>query len=321
MKTGRIFGGLVAAVGLVIVSAGNARALTGHVRSVDVEARRLVVRESGTGRELTVAVRSPATIATVGGKTLELRHLKAGDGVAVTFEGEQATKLVVTQAPLVGILKSANAGARTLIVTQDGTGREIGVTVDDPVTVTNSGGKSLELDQLRPGDGVSITFDGAQAVKVAVNPAALRGLVKSIDLRKRQVVLTESGTDREVNVPLTDRAVIVTTDGKALALKDLKQGDGLAVISDGDVASKLVVRVKPPGLAGQVKSIAGNLRSFVVAEVGTGRELTIGIDDQTTIMSSDGKPIPMKELKDGDGVGITLGKGGVASEIIVNPKP
>jgi len=321
MKTGHYFGGLVAAIGLVIVSAGDARALTGHVRSVDVEARRLVVKEAGTGREVTVAVQSPAAIATVGGRALELRHLKAGDGVAITLEGDQATKLVVTQAPLVGVLKSANADARTLIVTQEGTGREIGVTSDDQTTVTNNGGKALEFAQLRSGDGVAITFDGAHAAKVAVNPAALRGLVKSIDLQKRQVVLGEAETDREVNVPLTDRTVIVTTDGKALALKDLKQGDGLAVITDGEAASKLVVRVKPPGLAGQVKSVAGNLRSFVVAELGTGKELTIGINDQTTIMSRDGKPIPMKELKDGDGVGITLGKAGVASEIIVNPKP
>lgn len=314
-------GGFAAAIGLVVAATGMARGWTGHVRSVDVEGRRLVVKEAGTGREVPVLVRSPATIVTAEGRPLELRHLKAGDGLAITSEGDQATRLVVTQATLVGVLKSVNADARTLIVNQEGTDREIGVTADDQTTVTNPGGKSLEFADLKAGDGLAITFNGAHAAKVAVRPAARRGLVKSIDLRDQKVVMAEAGSDQDATIALTDRTVIVTTDGKALALKDLKQGDGLAVISEGDVASKLVVRVKPPSLAGQIKSIAGNLRSFVVVEVGTGKELTVGVNDRTTITANDGKPIAVRDLKDGDGVGITLGKAGVASEIVVNPKP
>jgi hypothetical protein len=306
---------------VVAVWAESALALSGQIKSVDDAARRLVVTETGTNRDFNFVVSPQATIVTATNRAFDFGRLKAGDGVAVTFDRDLAVRIVANQATLVGFIKSVDLATHTLVVLQQGTDRPIAVALDPQAPITSRAGDPLAGEDLKPGGGVAVVLNGPGAAKVVLSPPPLRGFEKSINLDKQTLTLNQLDGEREITVPLADQASILSVEGKSLALKDLKPGDGLAVTMVGDIASRIDVSVKPPSMAGQIKSIAGNLRSFVIEDLNSSKDVTVGVTDNTAIVTKEGKTLRMSDLKDGDGVGVTVGKGGVADQIVVNPKP
>src|SRR5262249_12000165 len=111
---------------------------------------------------------------------------------------------------------------------------------------------------------------------------------------------------------------IETGQHKPLTLKDIKTGDGTAIVFSGVTPVDVAINSKPPELKGHVKAIAGDLRSLVVTELGNGAAITVAVTPETTIVSKSGKSLGMNDLKKGDGVGITH-HASVASLIVVNP--
>jgi Cu/Ag efflux protein CusF len=154
----------------------------------------------------------------------------------------------------------------------------------------------------------------------ALQGEQLAGVVSSIDLEGKKIVVTPTGKEKPVDVTVNDQTVIQTPHGKKLALKELKTGDGLGISHTAGVASKIVVNVKPDELTGHIKSIGANLKTFVVTETGTSTDVTVALSADTTIVTTAGKKIEMKELKKGDGVGISH-VNSVASKVVVNVKP
>jgi hypothetical protein len=69
-------------------------------------------------------------------------------------------------------------------------------------------------------------------------------------------------------------------------------------------------------LKGHVKTVGANLKSFVVTETGTNTDLTVTVNDQTVIETTQKKRLEMKELKPGDGVAVSH-TGGLASRVVV----
>src|SRR3954451_1907225 len=133
----------------------------------------------------------------------------------------------------------------------------------------------------------------------ALQVEQLAGVVTSVDVDGKKVVVTPTGKDKPVDVTVNDQTVIQTANGKTLALKDLKTGDGLGIAHTGGLASKIVVNVKPDELTGHVKSIGANLKTFVVTETGTSTDVTVAVTPETTIVTTAGKKIELKELKKG----------------------
>jgi hypothetical protein len=155
---------------------------------------------------------------------------------------------------------------------------------------------------------------------LAVPIEKLAGIVSSVDVGAKKIVVTPTGKDKTVDVLVNDQTVITTEAGKALQLKDLKTGDGLGIAHDSGTASKILVAVKPSELTGHVKSVGANLKTFVVTETGTTTDVTVAVNADTTIVTVDGKKLALKELKKGDGVGISH-LNSLASKIVVNVKP
>ena len=146
------------------------------------------------------------------------------------------------------------------------------------------------------------------------------GIVKSVDVEARKIVVTPTGQDSTVDVVVNDKTEMKDEEGEAVALKDLKEGDGVGVAKKSGVALKINVAVKPAALTGHVKSVASNLKSFVVTETGTTTDVTVAVGGGTSILTTQGKKIDLKELKKGDGVGIAH-TNSLASKIIVYVKP
>lgn len=148
----------------------------------------------------------------------------------------------------------------------------------------------------------------------------LAGVVSTVDVDGRKIAVTPTGKEKNVDVAVDDKTIIESAAGKKLGLKDLKTGDGLGIVHTAGVASKILVNPKPAELTGHVKSVGANLKTFVVTETGTTTDVTVAITPDTQILTTSGKKLEAKELKKGDGVGISH-VNSVASKVVVNVKP
>ena len=147
----------------------------------------------------------------------------------------------------------------------------------------------------------------------------LAGVVNSVDLEAKKIAVTPTGKVQNVDVKINDATLIETTGGRPLQLKDLKTGDGLGIAHVAGLASKIIVAVKPSELTGHVKTVGADLKTFVVTEIGTTSDVTVAITPDTSIMTSGGKKFQFKDLKKGDGVGISH-VNSIASKIVVRVK-
>lgn len=148
----------------------------------------------------------------------------------------------------------------------------------------------------------------------------LTGIVSSVDAEAKKIAVTPTGKQLNIDVTVNDQTEIVSSAGKKIELKELKAGDGLGVAHTSGLATKIVVNVKPAELTGHVKSIGATLKTFVVTETGTETDVTVAINADTSIATTAGKKIELKDLKKGDGVGISH-VNSVATKVVVNVKP
>jgi len=221
---------------------------------------------------------------------------------------------------LAGTINSVDLDGRKLVVTEKVTDKNIDVSVTPQTRIVTAQGQPLTLKVLKRGDGVGITHNGGVAALIVVNQAALLGVVSTIDIDGKKLVVTETGTNREIDVALNPQATIETTGGKMYKLKDLKTGDGVSVVYVGSNVTKILVNVKPSELTGHVKSVAADLKSLVVSDAESGSDVKVIVTPQTAIVTGQGKTMELKDLKKGDGVGIAHDSS-VASKIVVNVAP
>jgi hypothetical protein len=163
-----------------------------------------------------------------------------------------------------------------------------------------------------------LAISGGDSFAVATDQLA--GIVSSVDVDGKKIVVTPTGQEATTEVLVNDQTEITTEGGNPFALKDLKPGDGLGIAHSGGKAVKILVAVKPAELTGHVKSVKTDSSTFVVTETGTTTDITVKIAKETSIVDVKGKKLELKELKKGDGVGLTH-YNSVATKVIVNVKP
>lgn len=313
---------LATALALCGLTAASARAaaLAGHIKSLDADANRLVVTETGTGRDVDVTVTDRTWIMTGTGRVIGFSQLRPGDGVGIAHVNGVATQVVVNPMPLTGVISAVDPIKRTLDVKEMGTDQDVHLTVNAGTIFETTSGKGIALGELRPGDSVGVSHDGGVATRILVSQAPWRGVVELVDVGANKLVLSQEGTDRSISVTINDQTKIQTNEGKELELKDVKQGDGVSVTHTDDVAETIRVSVKPEELTGHIKTVGADMKTLIVTQMGTNADVTVMINDSTTIVTTDGKALAFKDLKKGDGVGIAH-HGGVAQKIVVNVRP
>ncbi len=250
-------------------------------------------------------------------------HVPAWVGALVAFGLLAAPAPAAAQ--LTGFVKSVDAAANRLSVTETRTGADRAIAVSGQTAVVTAAGETLTLKDLRKGDGVGITHRGGLATRIVVDQARLIGHVRSVDAEAKKLVVGdgaagEAGAGGDVTVRVDDRTAITTADGKSLALGDLKKDDGVSIARAGDLARAIEVKAKPAELTGFVKSVAADLKSFVVTETGTNTDFTMAVNERTAITTTEGRTLAIKDLKPGDGVGISH-VASVAQAIKVSVKP
>ena len=251
MKTSRslspTLAGALLALGVATASAQFAVQLKGHVQSVDRDANRLVVKQTGTGEEVPVTVNQQTQVVTTADKVVTLRDLTKGDGVVVTQSGGVATRIVVNPAPLKAVVKSVDPGARSLVVVRSEGDADLAFSLGDVATIVTKEGKTLKVADLKQGDNVTITRDGKVAQRVEVVPKLqeITGHVKSIAANYKTFEVIEIGTKRGITVAVDEDTKIENSEGKSLTIKDLKVGDGVGIAHEASVARRIKVNLQP----------------------------------------------------------------------------
>jgi hypothetical protein len=168
--------------------------------------------------------------------------------------------------------------------------------------------------------GIGLVLVVSGGLTIAASGDQLAGIVQSVDLAGKKIVVTPTGQETTYDVLVNDQTEFATEGGNPFQFKDLKPGDGLGIALNAGVASKVLVAVKPGELTGHVKSIKAEANSFVVTETGTTTDVTVKITEGTSIVDVKGKKLELKELKKGDGVGLCHFNS-VATKVVVNAKP
>jgi len=232
--------------------------------------------------------------------------------------GQAGGPTIVRADDLTGVVVSVEVAGKKVVVLDQATSQPRDVLFVDQADIRTNTGQPLKLYNLKRGDRVGIVASGGVATRVVVNQAPLKGVVSNIDLRDQKVTVTEDVTNRDIAVDLTPTTRIESTRNEQVALKDVKTGDGITVVYSGVTPREVVINSKPPEVKGHIKSIAADLQSIIVTELGTKADLTLAVNPQTTIVSNTGKTMKMNDLHKGDGVGIAHNSS-VASLIVVSP--
>jgi len=147
---------------------------------------------------------------------------------------------------LKGHISSVDSDARTLVVTDPSSGKDIDVTVNDQTVIRSASGKVLKVDDLKQGDGVGIAHTRGVASEIVVNAKAdeLTGHVKLVAANLKSFILTDDATKTEYTVKVNEKTTLVTSAGKKLKMSELKKGDGVGISHQGGLASKIVVNVR-----------------------------------------------------------------------------
>ncbi|MDR3632706.1 MAG: hypothetical protein P4L84_02660 [Isosphaeraceae bacterium] len=221
---------------------------------------------------------------------------------------------------LAGVVTAVDVQARKVVVAEQKTDDKVDLAVAPDAAIMTVNGRPMTIKDIKKGDGIGISHVGGVAVRIVVNQGPLLGVVEKIDLDGRSFVVSAKGTGRDVTVTLAPETTIETPDGKVYALKDLKSGDGVSVTYNGADVAKVAVNAKPDELGGHVKTVAADLKSFVITELGSQKDVRVEVTPKTAIVTNEGKTMELKDLKKGDGVGIAH-DASVASKIVVNPAP
>jgi hypothetical protein len=245
----------------------------------------------------------------------------AGAGALVAFSMLAFSDPAVAE-QLTGQVSAVDVSARKLFVNETKSGKDVTVAVGEATPITSTEGNALELKDLKKGDGVGITHASGVATQILVNvkPPEVRGQVSSVDPDAKTLVVSREDSDKDFTIKVDDDLPIATIAGKTLHLKDIKQGDGVGIVYRGDAPAKILVNAKPAELIGHVKSVGADLKSFIVTETRTKKDITVAVDDKTSVVTTEGKKLSLKELKKGDGVGIAH-DASLASKIVVNVRP
>jgi hypothetical protein len=76
--------------------------------------------------------------------------------------------------------------------------------------------------------------------------AELKGTVKEVDTEAKKVIVTEAGTDKEVEVTVNDETEILDEEGEAIELSEVMTGATVEVTHEGGTASKIQLTEEEP---------------------------------------------------------------------------
>ena len=111
------------------------------------------------------------------------------------------------------------------------------------------------------------------------------GIVKSVDIGKRTIVLRPADTDQDVPITLGTQTVIVASSKSPIKLADLRPGMPV-IVNERTVAAEIVVEEE---LTGTLTSVAAEGREFVLSDNQANRAIALKTSEGTSVATGTGK--------------------------------
>ena len=150
---------------------------------------------------------------------------------------------------LTGTVKSVNHETRTVVVTQDGTGRDVTVKIMPSTAIEVHGEQGIDLEHLEEGAQVTVHDDVVAAAITVSNE--LVGTVKSFDPSGNVLTVEEAGQSEPVVLNLTPATVIHHVDGGAFTASDMRPGQLVTVVRSRGAPARVTVEDPAPGMVGE----------------------------------------------------------------------
>ena len=150
---------------------------------------------------------------------------------------------------LTGTVKSINHETKTVVVTQDGTGRDVSVKVMPSTAIEVHGEQGIDLEHLEEGAQVTVHDDVVAAAITVSNEIV--GTIKSFDSAGNVLTIEEVGQAEPMPLNLTSATVVDHIDGGEFTAADMRPGQLVTVVQSRGVPTRVTVEDAAPGMVGE----------------------------------------------------------------------
>lgn len=144
-------------------------------------------------------------------------------------------------AEVVGIVKTVDVDAKTVVVTLSKTDEEVSVMVGPQTVIMSPSKTAIEVAPLRPGTPV-IVRERTVAAEIQVADELI-GTLESVEFGGQEFALAGQSDQRPISLKTNARTSVVTQTGTGVAaeLADLEPGTLVAVVHSDGFATKVSV--------------------------------------------------------------------------------
>lgn len=243
------------------------------------------------------------------GKAVLFKNAKAGWFVTARMEDDLVTDLICypDEVTVTGeLLKVDFSAVPEVVLTvkgEDGAKVDFAFDIDDLPTMKRDGSRS-SIDQLKVGDQMTVTIEYNEVTLMEAEPrtADLNGTILAISQTLAGDAITVKLEGGEEKVYTVSSAVVITKDGKKLALAGLKAGYKVAMTME---AGKLTAIEVEEAVAQSDKFTAKVLyvnksAETVLFELAGGETLTVDVGSASMLEVSSGKELTVSSLVVGE---------------------
>lgn len=297
--------------------------LRGVVRTLLPERQTLVIEQTGNLGPKELVVRDSDHVF-LNKKASLLRELRESDQVTIqTLYNDQGVPVLEVHAARPeehqGTIAAVNADDGALTITPAGGGEKLRIAVghETPITINalaSHGTKAYHLDDLRPGDRVTVQHfldaDRQTALRItAQRVVAASGVIRAIDLPRGEISIA-AGPEQSASVTawkLAERPE-VTLNGlrvlndRLLTPADLKPGDRVNYQHDVKLVS--IAAQRQFAHEGTIQAIRYDVRSLTLTSPGSGERTFVLAPNCPVTLG--GTTVTFDDLRRGDTLGVTF---------------
>jgi hypothetical protein len=152
-------------------------------------------------------------------------------------------------ADVVGTVESVDRVARTVVVVQDGTGREVEVKVTPTTAIEVHGEQGIDLEHLEEGTHV-VVLDNVVAAAIRVENEVV-GAIRSVDPEGGRLAVDEPGQSGPLGFRMTPETRLRHLLGRGIGAEDLRPGMPVTIVHSAGVATRITVEDPPAGMVGE----------------------------------------------------------------------
>lgn len=271
----------------------------------------VTITDLSTGRATSHAVNNSINV-TYRGEAVAFQNLKSEWYVTARLENKKIVEMFCFPAEVTmeGILTAVDFSATPVVALtvteEDGDVHTLTIDVNSPPDIRVNG-ERRSVDKLQNGAAVKLTLQYGQVTYVAATPrsADLTGVIQAINQTLAGDSITVKFGDNSEATYIISGSTAVFQEGKAVSVSQLKAGDTVSLVVDGDrlTSVKIEKEVATSGkIRGKVVYVNNSEKTFLLEEEGSGVRVTVSTGGTVFLEPMSGLQFSLLGLSLGDSV-------------------